>query len=200
MPVNMAYAVPGPEAALTDGWWDATGYATQIRESPTGTPDANRLRHLPLYETREGEGSPEQFADRYRRDVVRRHAVEYQDADGFEEIKERRRMAPRPVPGDVPEPRPTTKMSPHRYVFTRPWDQRMARALNGSHFSMADHRREYPILGMDAPVKIRRNTYRLEPEPWDADLVDMPPDVDPSPNGRIVAVDIPPAGNRSWRL
>jgi hypothetical protein len=36
---------------------------------------------------------------------------------------------------------------------------------------MADHRREYPILGM-APVNSRRNTYRVEPTPWDINIVD----------------------------
>src|SRR3546814_10876093 len=75
-------------------------------------------------------------------------------------------------------------MSPRSYTFTRPFDSLnrnyanvsigSARQLNGQHFSMADHRREYPILGIK-PNHLRRNTYRLDPSPWDADLIDVPP-------------------------
>lgn len=202
VPNSGAYAVPDSLDSAHDrrAGWDNSGSATVLRESPTGTPDAARLRHQPLFETRVGEGEPVAWYRRMFADLLGRHRVEYQDADGHEELKERRRMTPRPVPSDVPETRPTMRMSPQSYVFTRPFPgMGTAGALNGEHFSMADHRRNYPILGMEAPTKTRRNTYRLEPEPWDADIVDMPPDVD-GINDRIVAVDVPPAGNRAWRL
>ena len=47
------------------------------------------------------------------------------------------------------------------------------RELTGIHMSLADHRRDYEIYGQ-VPVKRARNTYRLEPTPWDADIIDSP--------------------------
>src|SRR3546814_8656870 len=76
-----------------------------------------------------------------------------------------------------------------------------ARQLNGQHFSMADHRREYPILGIK-PNHLRRNTYRLDPSPWDADLVDVPGNQqmeDVQPQARIISGNVPYPG-RSFRL
>lgn len=202
MPQSADYAVPGPDEATHDGWWDADGYATQLRTSPVGTPDATRLGELPMFETREGAGVPQRFNEAYRGEGVARHnAVEDQDADGFTATMDFHRMVPRPNPSDTGEPRPTNRMSPRSYTFLRAESLYggVRRTLNGEHFSMADHRRDYPIGGMDA-VPTRRNTYRIEPEPWDGDIVDLPPNVDPSPDLRVRAVDIPPPGNRSWRL
>ena len=100
----------------------------------------------------------------------------------------------------------TEKLSPRRYSFTRPFDQGTkgngARQLNGQHFSMADHRRDYPILGM-RPWNQHRNTYRVDPAPWDAEMYDVPPEstMGAVTNGRIQAVDVPgDSGNRSYRL
>lgn len=197
-----AYAVPGPMESAKDPrfGWDNSGGATALKESTTGTPDASRMKHAPLFETRPGEGNPVSWWRRFTRDTTARYSVEYQDADGHEVApKFLRRMKPRPVPSDAGETRPTMRMNPHTYVFTRPVEAPMV-PLNGVHFSMADHRRDYPILGMEPPRKIRRNTYRIEPEPWDTNLVDMPAPVDSSPDAGVVAVNVPPAGNRAWRL
>lgn len=90
-------------------------------------------------------------------------------------------------------------MSPNTYSFVRPFDQTPERQFNGVHFSMADHRRDYEIGGM-TPAYKPRNTYRIEPAPWDKDIVDMPPNVQPDISERIVSVDVPPTTNRSWRL
>lgn len=196
-PVDSGRDFTGPEAG-----WDNSGKSTELRTSPTGTPDANRLRLLPLFETRPGEGEPVAWWQRFGwvRDKTQRHSVEYQDADGHEIRKENPRMVERPRPSDTGEPRPTLRMNPSTYRFTAPgfWAG-FAREFNGVHFSMADHRRDYPIMGMQ-PAPERRNTYRLEPTPWDAAIVDMPPDVSPAPNARTVAPAVAPAGNRSWRL
>jgi len=170
--------------------------------SVIGTPDAARLGTIPRAEKYgPHDAAPTPWYRRLFDELLGRHKVEYQDADGFEAIKggSGPKVAARPKPGDVPENRPTMRMSPHTYVFTVPPQDGMAREFNGMHFSMADHRREYPILGMEPPNKIRRSTFRLEPEPWDANLVDMPSDA-PMPYDRVPAVDVPPAGNRSWRL
>lgn len=82
-----------------------------------------------------------------------------------------------------PNPRPRTSQSPSDWRFYRPFDQLnrpypdmitgTARRLNGHHLSMADHRRDYEILGVN-PQRTMRNTYRLDPSPWDEDMVDMP--------------------------
>lgn len=197
-----AYSVPGPMESAKDPryGWDNSGQAQDSRVSSTGTPDASRLMVAPLYETRPGEGDPVSWWKRFTGDFLGRHAVEYQDADGSEMApRVLINSKPRPVPSDTGEPRPTNRMNPHTYVFTRPI-QGPERELNGVHFSMADHRRDYPILGMESARKVRRNTYRLEPEPWDTNLVDMPPQVDSSPDAQVIAVDIPPVGNRAWRL
>lgn len=101
------------------------------------------------------------------------------------------------------------KMAPTRYSFTRPFDQLnriygdaqvgTARQMNGQHFSMADNRRTYDILGMEPARRSRRNTFRLMPAPWDADIVDLPP-ADSGPiNGRVRSVEVP-YQSRSYRL
>lgn len=195
------YAVPGPDDAEHDGWWDATGFATSLRISPTDTPDATRLGVLPMYETREGAGDPLKFNERYRGEGNDRHTSQEDiDSDGFETQVQFKHYVPRPVPSDVVNERPTSRMSPRSYTFLRPFGRQSARHLNGEHFSMADHRRDYPIHGMAPNKKYGRNTFRLDPAPWDTDIVDLPPDVNSSPDARIRVVDIPPADNRSWRL
>lgn len=73
--------------------------------------------------------------------------------------------------------------------------------LNGEHFSMAQHRHDYEHFGM-APVRSWRNTYRLDPQPWDANLTDSPSNTE----GYETAInrDSSPApvaqGTRSYRL
>lgn len=199
-----AYSVPDPVDSARDPryGWDNSESATRLTVSPTGTPDSARLGVSPRAEKYgPHDQAPTPWYRRLFGEMLKRHAVEYQDADGFGIVKggSGPRVADRPKPGDVPENRPTMRMSPHTYVFTVPDQSGMAREFNGMHFSMADHRRDFPVLGMIPPRKVRNNTYRLEPEPWDANLVDMPPDA-PMPYGRVDAVSVPPAGNRTWRL
>lgn len=43
----------------------------------------------------------------------------------------------------------------------------------GNHFSMADHRRNYPVFGM-SPEAPSRNTYRTQPPPRDVTIQDRP--------------------------
>lgn len=151
-----------------------------------------------------GANPPNEFFRQRDEDTRSRESITSLDADGFDtEVRisagERRWM---PDPKSVPavEARLTQRLSPSSWRFLRPFDQGYARELNGNHFSMADHRRDYEIGGM-APAASRRNTYRLEPSPWDANNVDMPPDVEPDvPSARIIAIDLPPARNTAWRL
>jgi hypothetical protein len=94
-------------------------------------------------------------------------------------------------------------MNPRTYFFWRPFETNQpkmgARRLNGIHFSMADHRRDYEILGME-PAKTRRNTYRLEPTPWDTNLVDYPPEDNTPANRGTVPGEASHYSTRSWRL
>ena len=80
---------------------------------------------------------------------------------------------PKEIP--VPPSRPTAYMSPSNMRMVSP--MRSGRGdvplNNGSHFSMANMRRTYPIRGM-RPATTFRNTYRLEPPPRDAQNVDIP--------------------------
>lgn len=61
--------------------------------------------------------------------------------------------------------------APNQYSFTRPFDVSSAKALNGNHFSMADHPTEYQFTGI-TNSGMRRNTYRITPAPWDEYVVD----------------------------
>lgn len=172
------------------------GWAQSFRSVPGESPDE------PIDFAVDGEKAPQTFFERLRgKDVIYRHSVEDLDADGWYIQKDgaNKRAAPDPRRTPPPEPRPTQQIGPSTYSFTRPFDQGIERRNNGVHFSMADHERNYEILGM-APVRTLRNTYRIEPGPWDTDIVDMPPDVKPQNRGRIDVIDIPPVGNRSWRL
>lgn len=202
VPQHGAFSVPSIEAGSP--YNDEFGWGPKLRTSPTETPSAQRLQTIPLYDYRPNPvRPPEEFWDRMDADDARRHGVETVDANGWDERKgvypTDRRWADDPRLTPPPENRVTQRMAPRSYSFTRPFDQHSARQLNGTHFSMADHRRNYEILGM-APVHQRRNTYRLEPAPWDTDVVDLGPDRDPTTvQARLVSVEIP-ASSRSYRL
>lgn len=209
---NSRYAAPSlnQDAPYNDEF----GWGPRLRISQRETPSAQREELAPGYwfYPRGSEEEPGPFYESRDVDDMMRHRVEYQDADGFNIEKHWKPVArnnPRETP--PPEQRPTSYMSPRTYTFTRPFDQLnrdyanvqigTARHLNGQHMSMADHRREYPILGLK-PTHNRRNTYRLDPAPWDADIVDVPPDTSPQmavPQARIDGGNVP-YPNRSYRL
>ena len=210
-----AYAVPSLSAG--DAYNDEFGWAgpLQTRPSTVEVPSAQRLRTVPRYDY---AARSEQPSDRFRSDInqdrVGRYRVEDQNPEGWNEVKGispgDRRWADNPRLTTSQEPRRTLGLSPHVYGFTRLFDQfnrnydneplnGSARRFNGQHFSMADHRRNYEILGM-RPVQTRRNTYRLEPVPWDIDVVDLPPVGTSSvPDARVRSVNLPNV-SRSYRL
>jgi len=126
------------------------------------------------------------------RDVIQRHGVEFQQGNQFNVA------APTPF-NPAPNPRwhqypehnnMTARNSQSTYVFTRPYDQSYARRLNGSHMSMADFRRNYPVFGM-APAKTWRNTSRVEPLPWDGNVIDNPTGPSYSPGQQIPIAEVP---------
>jgi hypothetical protein len=198
-----AYAVPSLEAGAPyldnpAGGWAPSRIA--YRTDPT------------VIDERADPAAPRRWWQRKDADEKARHSVEDLDADGWKEQKGvlpgDRRWADNPRRNPPPEDRPTMQMAPRSYSFTRPFDQLnrvypdvtvgTTRQFNGMHFSMADHRRDYPILGM-APRTSSRNTYRLMPAPWDANIVDLPPDYGGPANARVRSVEVP-ASSRSYRL
>lgn len=203
LPESAAYATPRT-TAQNDGWIDSPigSYSVRLDEDVDSTPDPMRLRHMAQRQFYpDAKEAPEEYYAKRDADDRKRHSVETQDADGF---TERVTGSGNPVtdhpdrhPADVA--RPTAHMSPRTYTFTRPaWGGPLR--LNGEHFSMADHRRTYDILGTQ-PVRSWRNTYRVDPAPWDTDVIDMPGNLEPDyPNGRIISVEVPFNDTRSFRL
>jgi hypothetical protein len=202
---DSAYAAPDvhSDAPYTDtfGWGPRIGIAVQ------NTPDAMREFAAPVRDTRPpGNQSPIPYYSTLDADEKSRESVTDQDANGWDEKKARYRIGPDPRWNPPAETRVTERMAPRSYSFVRPFDQGSkgngARQLNGQHFSMADHRRNYEILGMK-PWSQARNTYRVDPAPWDAEMYDVPPEstMGAVTNARIQAVDIPyDNGSRSFRL
>lgn len=200
---NSAYAVPrDTDAPYTDTF----GWGPSPRIAVNGTPDAMRLGDVPSRTVRPNANSaPEEFYRPLDADDAKRHSAEEIDADGWTEKKDSYKIGPDPRWNPPGETRVTEQMAPRSYSFVRPFDQGSkgngARQLNGMHFSMADHRRDYEILGMQ-PWAPRRNTFRVDPAPWDTDMYDVPPESD---NGtltqaRIQSYEIPGNGDRSYRL
>lgn len=212
-----SYAAPSLEDG--DAYIDEFGWSPELRMSTVQTPSAQRLGAIPRFQDYpDPQKPPEVWYDRLDSDEKQREAVTTTKAVGWSELKGVAvgdlRWADNPRRKPPAEPRVTDTMSPANYSFTRPFDQLnrsyggvasgSARHLNGSHFSMADHRRSYEAVGT-MPVRTGRNTYRLEPTPWDTDVVDLPSNSGPdTPSARIRSVEVPSAsaayGTRSYRL
>ena len=199
-----SYVEPDPLSDTQHQYIRAFGWAPTL--SPEETPDGTRTGVIPRRDFRATPDAPQAWYENKEQDTRRRESVTSLDADGWEEQKNQLHRAPDPRWTATPEPRPTTRMSPANWSFTRPFAENYTgteRFLNGVHFSMADHRRVYPILGMNPPKHQTMNTYRIDPPPWDVNETITPADTTPPPQsgGRIIAVDVSPTpGNRSWRL
>lgn len=211
------YAAPSLEDG--DAYIDEFGWGPGLRTSTVQTPSAQRIGAIPVMQDYpDATKPPEVFYNRLDADDKVRHSVEEVKATGWDELKGVSegdlRWAPNPRLKPPPEPRWTQKMGPRTYSFTRPFDQfnrtydnqpptGSARTFNGMHFSMADHKRNYDITNAAGamPVRTGRNTYRIEPTPWDTDVVDVPaqPTYSAAPEARIRSVEVP-AGSRSMRL
>ncbi|HET7414762.1 MAG TPA: hypothetical protein VFI97_03600 [Arthrobacter sp.] len=205
-----SYAVPSPGSPYLTS--PAGEWAPSLFRKVGATPDPARLGEVPLIQDYPVPNRPpEEWYEPQTRDITNRHSVEQIDADGWREepgTDGSYRFAANPRSRPPMPSRVTAFMSPASYAFWRhmstgqPKDSQ--RNLNGVHFSMADHRRDYPILGMQPqrkPGAGTRNTYRLAPVPWDANLVDVP---DPTSAGipveQVVAPTVPTNLTRSGRL
>lgn len=213
MPQHGSYAVPD----VTEGspYNDEFGWSGKLRTSTVETPSAQRVGAIPRWDMRPNPQRPaiEEWRKRDA-DDAQRHSVEDVTATGWVSpsgvMPGETRFAPNPRSVPVAESRITQRLAPRSYAFTRFFDQfnrthdgdpltGSARNLNGMHFSMADHRRTYDVEGY-APVRTARNTYRIEPTPWDTNVVDLPADNGAEiPAARVRSVEIPSA-TRSWRL
>lgn len=215
------YAAPSLESG--DAYIDEFGWGPELHTSTVETPSAQRLGTIPrIDDYPDPTKPPEVWYNRLDADDKVRHAVETQQATPWSELKGvapgDRRWADNPRLNTSAEPRITQQLSPGTYSFTRPFDQfnrtydggpasGSARTFNGLHFSMADHKRNYDVTQAPGsmPVRNGRNTYRLEPTPWDTDVIDMPSDqsgYSAAPAARIQSVEIPNNGGatRAWRL
>lgn len=200
---DSAYAVPGIEEDAP--YIDELGWSPHLRLSTTETPDSARLGDRPLRDFySDSYPNPEQFYDERDSSAAIRHSVEDIDANGWKEVQGvdagDRRWADPAMRTPPPDNRVTQDMSPRSYSYTRPFDQQNksgARYFSQLHFSMADHRRVYEVPDM-APVRTARNTYRMDPPPWDANLVDVPAPQS-IPNGRVQAFEVA-APPRNYRL
>ena len=198
-----AYAVPPLNAG--DAYIDEFGWAPTLaqRTSAVDVPSGQRLQTLPLRDYRPNPvRPPEEWWDRNNADTDQRESVVETNAIGWTVppgiAPGDRRWADNPRRNPPAEPRLTNRLGPNTWTQTRPFD-RGAKRFNGLHFSMADHRRKYDILGM-RPAVSRRNTYRMEPGPWDVDVVDLPPsNGSDAPEARIRSIELP-AQSRAMRL
>lgn len=174
---SSAYAAP--DLRRDAPYIDTFGWGPKTRIGVSGTPDAMREMTFPVRQDGPTGGTPPRtYWRKLDTDERQRESVTETDANGWDIRKSQYRVGKNPRENPPPETRWTEKLGPSNWSFTRPWDQLRkgngARILNGVHFSMADHRRNYEIGGM-RPWRANRNTYRLEPAPWDADMYDVPP-------------------------
>lgn len=204
LPANPAYAAP--PITDNDGWHDSPtkAYTGRLLEQPGDTPDPQRLQHM-VTQTDYVTGDPVEYYRQRNLDIERRYSVEWRDSDGWEEQKggSGHKVTKSPYAVAQDEPRPTMKLAPTTFVATRPFDQWIARRNNGLHFSMASNLRNYPVYGQRAWQPFR-NTWRVDPTPWDAGQADIPSGVAGNQsNGRLRGIEVPPAPaaiNRTWRL
>lgn len=198
----------GTDAAFADGpsgntqYVFSPGWAPTLREGTDNTPDPQRTEEMPRTDRRANLRNPLAWWRKLDADTAARESVVQQQSIGFTELKggSGHGRAPDPRWTPPPESRPTQQMSPHTYLFQRPFDQTIARRLSGQHVSMAVNRRNYDILTM-TPVTNRRNTYRVEPSPWDTDIVDETPSAtEGRPSARLQSPNIMPAPSSAYRL
>lgn len=194
------YSVPGIYETTDPNY--TTGFSPELKSGGSSTgaeqPDAIRIGSRKLNGPTAG-GNYNDPKWRARQNVEK---LERQTEDHTEEMwKVRQQRLPAPnVPiwkQERPPTRPTATNSPTGYYFQRPWHiPRNVKDVLGeqatAHFSMADHRRKYEIMGQKPQGRIGVNTYRATPRPWDENLVIVPPS-GPNVTGGI-------AGNRAWRL
>lgn len=168
---------PAATTQVGDPWAPAMGrpggqqtHAQVIAETQYGDPRPNPVEPAAYWAKRDA-------------DDAQRHSAQQIDANGW----------PTPTNGTVynpiqpirpPSERWTSYAHPELDSFVVPGEVNghTPYRFTGDHFSMADHRRDYQVMEQ-TPINTRRNTFRLEPQAWDLDLVDVPTERAPNPAG-----------------
>lgn len=205
--LDPAYAVPSLEEGSPYAF-NGGAYSVELTDGVTGIPDGRRLGNFPSRDQRPDPTQPSShYWNQYNANKVLREYEAHEEQVTIQGGIKRspQKFAPLPLSTPPPEDRWTMGMSPNTYSYTRLFDQGMKslgeREFNGSHFSQADlMTRRQDILGME-PSRTRRNTYRIEPSPWDQNIVDYPPEQDPDYMNARYQQDFDETPNvRSWRL
>lgn len=89
--------------------------------------------------------------------------------------------------------------NPAGYEFQRPYDVSSAKHLNGNRYSQAEHPHDYQYTGITTSG-MRRNTYRIDPGPWDTDVIDRPGTTDPTTAATYTQPTTVPIRKTSYRL
>lgn len=171
---HTAYVVPATPESGDPSYTD--GFSPQLHAGPSSTPDDIRIgrRNPPLNDPNDPRYNAIQ-----ERDFLERHSVE-QTTVGWDVEQKKLPAGSNPLWTQERMPiRPTANKSPDGYRFTRPWHiPRNIKDVVGEdavqHISMATHRRTYPIGGMKPQGILGENTFRIQPAPWDQNLVAAP--------------------------
>lgn len=164
---NPSYAVPPPQS-------DGSDYLRPVKPERSVRHQraiADHYRHPPVHEPDNG----------YLRVPTRYRGAEVLHADQSNLPYRKEAYIPGPDPRWEPAPvAPVTEHASYRF-FRYGYGLQVPYPLvnTGAHFSMADHRRNYPVLGME-PIRERRNTYRVDPPPRDVTIQDRPSPVGPT--------------------
>lgn len=200
-PVDRSTEIPPPATMYGDG----PDYVNDTRGGVApwvGNPYAPQLgRDLPTLgeQRRMAEYGQDDYYRDAEPDTLQRSSVEQIQTTGFYGNPQPPGSNV-PVVRSMPVGRPVTDSShPELYSFIRPFNQETERDFNGDHFSMADHKREYDIYGMQ-PVYQRRNTYRTEPAQWDTNIVDKVDTAEPVTYGYDATATPDRAPSSSYRL
>lgn len=201
--VNPAFAVPDPDP--TNGGYVAPFGWTSRFSREDNLPDRMRLGTEEVLQAPTVDQDSWYARNRNANYVTRRSDADVHVSDTFYPVQHGpsgKQVTDSPYRPGWPDPkRITIGVNPNSWNFTRKFDQTPARHLTGEHFSMAGHRRNYDTFGM-RPVSMARNTYRLDPTPWDAAMYDSPANTPEYEVGTASRESAPAAdyGTRSYRL
>lgn len=163
-----------------------TGFSPTL--ATTGSPDGTQLpddirigkREPPVNDPNNRSYTQRRYSDFYRRIADE----ETKAGVGWKTHQAKPGIPVEPLRTQDPMPiRPTADMSPRPYEHRRPEHHpRNIKDAVGedavAHFSLADHRRTFEIMGMKPQGGIGANTFRPSPVPWDQDLYVPPQPVD----------------------
>jgi len=106
-------------------------------------------------------------------------------------------------PNNNPPDAPRVQHNPPVYTFFRAWwpSQRDEQGLNGHHLTLADNIVVQPVGGMRPNYeRNKRNTYRIEPEPWDLNYTDVNASAHANATPPAIPSLPPNVGGQSYRL